>query len=226
MSRARRSGARRRDGRDRADARRSGKPREAAAGAAEEGARRRQGERGADGADRADEAALQEGRPARTRDAAGEERGGEAASAPDLEAGALRLQRRGSVGGDGQRAFGARWRNAARAEGAGFVVVSAAIEAEVGQLPEADRPAFLEAIGLHESGLDRVIRAGYGLLDLVTYFTAGPKEARAWTILAAPRPRRRPALSMATSSAASSPRDDRLRRLRRLQGRGRREGRW
>ncbi len=71
----------------------------------------------------------------------------------------------------------------ARAEGAGFVIVSAAIEAEVSQLPEEDRPAFLEGLGLHESGLDRVIRAGYDLLHLVTFFTVGPKEARAWTIV-------------------------------------------
>jgi GTP-binding protein YchF len=70
----------------------------------------------------------------------------------------------------------------AAAEGAAYVVVSAAIEAEVSQLPEADRGEFLEGLGLHDSGLDRVIRAGYGLLGLVTYFTCGPKETRAWTI--------------------------------------------
>jgi ribosome-binding ATPase YchF (GTP1/OBG family) len=61
-------------------------------------------------------------------------------------------------------------------------VVSAAIEAEVSQLAEADRTEFLEGLGLHDSGLDRVIGAGYGLLGLVTYFTCGPKETRAWTI--------------------------------------------
>ena len=63
------------------------------------------------------------------------------------------------------------------------VVVSAAIEAEVSQLPEADRAEFLEGLGLHDSGLDRVIRAGYDLLGLITYFTVGPKETRAWTIV-------------------------------------------
>src|ERR1700712_6054655 len=67
--------------------------------------------------------------------------------------------------------------------GAGAVIVSAAIEAEVSQLPEADRAEFLEGLGLHDSGLDRVIRAGYGLLGLITYFTVGPKETRAWTIV-------------------------------------------
>jgi GTP-binding protein YchF len=68
-------------------------------------------------------------------------------------------------------------------EGARTVIVSAAIEAEVSQLPEADRGEFLEGLGLHDSGLDRVIRAGYDLLGLITYFTVGPKETRAWTIV-------------------------------------------
>ena len=71
----------------------------------------------------------------------------------------------------------------AKAEGAACVIVSAAIEAEVSTLPEADRAEFLEGLGLHDSGLDRVIGAGYGLLGLVTYFTCGPKESRAWTIV-------------------------------------------
>src|SRR5215469_2619404 len=70
----------------------------------------------------------------------------------------------------------------AKAEGASSVVVSAAIEAEVAQLPEADRAEFLSSLGLAETGLARVIRAGYGLLNLITFFTAGPKEARAWTV--------------------------------------------
>ena len=84
-------------------------------------------------------------------------------------------------------AFSARVAARARTEGAGMVVVSAAIEAEVSQLPEADRTEFLEGLGLADSGLDRVIRAGYALLGLVTYFTVGPKEARAWTITAGTR---------------------------------------
>jgi len=71
----------------------------------------------------------------------------------------------------------------AKTEGAWTVIVSAAIESEVAQLPEADRAEFLEGLGLHDSGLDRVIRAGYDLLGLVTYFTVGPKETRAWTIV-------------------------------------------
>jgi ribosome-binding ATPase YchF (GTP1/OBG family) len=70
----------------------------------------------------------------------------------------------------------------ARAEGAGCVVISAKIEAEIAALPQEEREHFLADLGLHEPGLDRLIRAGYDLLHLVTYFTAGPKEARAWTV--------------------------------------------
>jgi ribosome-binding ATPase len=79
-------------------------------------------------------------------------------------------------------AFSAVVETRAKREGARCVVVSAAIEAEVAQLPAGDRAEFLEGLGLHDSGLDRVIRAGYDLLGLVTYFTCGPKETRAWTI--------------------------------------------
>ena len=67
-------------------------------------------------------------------------------------------------------------------EGAEVVVLAAALEAEIQQLPESERPAFLEAAGLTEPGLNKVVRAGYKLLGLQTYFTVGPKEVRAWTI--------------------------------------------
>ncbi|MEN3794526.1 redox-regulated ATPase YchF [Fulvimarina sp. MAC3] len=70
----------------------------------------------------------------------------------------------------------------AEAQGAGAVVISAAIESEIAQLDEAEVGEFLETLGLTEPGLDRLIRAGYELLDLITYFTAGPKETRAWTV--------------------------------------------
>ncbi len=70
----------------------------------------------------------------------------------------------------------------AQAEGAGVVVISAAIEAELAQLDGEERAEFLETLGLTEAGLDRLIHAGYQLLDLITYFTVGPKEARAWTV--------------------------------------------
>jgi GTP-binding protein YchF len=70
----------------------------------------------------------------------------------------------------------------AAAESARAVVVSAAIEAEIATLPADERDGFLSDLGLHETGLTRVIRAGYELLGLITFFTAGPKESRAWTV--------------------------------------------
>jgi GTP-binding protein YchF len=70
----------------------------------------------------------------------------------------------------------------AKEEGAVAVVISAKIESEIATLPPAERAEFLEAVGLKETGLDRLVRAGYALLHLVTYFTVGPKETRAWTI--------------------------------------------
>jgi GTP-binding protein YchF len=70
----------------------------------------------------------------------------------------------------------------ARGEGTTVVPVCAAIEAEISQLEEAERAEFLKDLGLAEPGLNRVIRAGYELLGLQTYFTAGPKEVRAWTV--------------------------------------------
>ena len=65
---------------------------------------------------------------------------------------------------------------------AGHVIVSAAIEAEISQLDASDKGEFLAELGLEEAGLARLIRAGYGLLNLLTFFTVGPKEARAWTV--------------------------------------------
>lgn len=67
-------------------------------------------------------------------------------------------------------------------QGAGSVVISAKIEEEISQLADDEAAMFLEEMGLHEAGLDRLIKAGYALLGLQTYFTVGPKEARAWTI--------------------------------------------
>jgi len=72
----------------------------------------------------------------------------------------------------------------ATAEGSEVVAVCAAIEAEISELDESDRAAFLADLGLAEAGLDRIIRAGYRLLGLLTFFTAGPKEVRAWTVRA------------------------------------------
>ena len=79
-------------------------------------------------------------------------------------------------------ALSARVFEKAKAEGAEAVVVSAAIEAEIATMPVEDRGEFLAELGLKETGLARVIQAGYKLLHLITFFTAGPKEARAWTV--------------------------------------------
>ncbi|MCJ2186408.1 redox-regulated ATPase YchF [Novosphingobium beihaiensis] len=79
-------------------------------------------------------------------------------------------------------AFSKRVFEKAAAENATAVIVSAAIEAELVGMEADERMIFLEEMGLHETGLARVIRAGYELLDLLTFFTVGPKEARAWTV--------------------------------------------
>ena len=86
-----------------------------------------------------------------------------------------------------EKHHGPRPAHATSAEGAwphapGVVVISAAIEAEIAQLPEGEQREFLAELGLEEPGLDRLIRAGYALLELVTFFTVGPKETRAWTV--------------------------------------------
>jgi hypothetical protein len=84
--------------------------------------------------------------------------------------------------GLGGNDFVAQVRKLAAEDGSEVVVVCAAIEAEIAQLDEADKQAFLDDLGLEEPGLNRVIRAGYRLLGLQTFFTAGPKEVRAWTV--------------------------------------------
>ena len=126
--------------------------------------------------------ALQEGRPARTAIPKGEEEAVRRlqllTSKPVLYV--CNVEENAAAEGN---AFSARVMERATAEGARAVIVSAAIEAEVSQLPEEERAEFLEGLGLHDSGLDRVIRAGYDLLGLITYFTVGPKETRAWTIV-------------------------------------------
>src|SRR3546814_5472337 len=81
------------------------------------------------------------------------------------------------------KALSAKVAEKAAAEGAAHVVISAAIEAEVSALADAaEKQEFLESLGLTEPGLNRVIRAGHELLGLLTFFTVGPKEARAWTL--------------------------------------------
>jgi GTP-binding protein YchF len=126
--------------------------------------------------------ALQAGRPARTAIPPGQEEAVRRlqllTSKPVLYV--CNVEEAAAAGGNAFSAVVEAW---AKAEGARTVIVSAAIESEVAQLPEADRAEFLEGLGLHDSGLDRVIRAGYDLLGLITYFTVGPKETRAWTIV-------------------------------------------
>ncbi len=127
-------------------------------------------------------AALQAGRPARTAIPPGQEEAVRRlqllTSKPELYV--CNVEEAAAATGN---AFSALVETRAKAEGARVVVISAAIEAEVAQLPEAERGEFLEGLDLHDSGLDRVIRAGYDLLGLITYFTVGPKETRAWTIV-------------------------------------------
>jgi ribosome-binding ATPase len=126
-------------------------------------------------------AALQEGKAARTAIPAGEEKAVKhlqlLTSKPVLYV--CNVEEASAAMGN---AFSERVQAWAVRQGASTIVVSAAIEAEVSQLPEADRKDFLDTLGLAQSGLDQVIRAGYDLLELVTYFTCGPKETRAWTI--------------------------------------------
>ena len=125
---------------------------------------------------------LREGRPARTVSVKPEERRafsqlGLLSSKPVLYV--CNVEEAAADKGNG---FAAAVEARAKAEGAVAVVVSARIESEIAVLPAAEQADYLEAVGLAEPGLNRVIRAGYGLLNLITYFTVGPKEARAWTI--------------------------------------------
>ena len=128
------------------------------------------------------EAALSDGKPARTVDVAED----------DMKAwiGLQLLTTKpvlyvANVGEDDAaegNAFSTKVAEMAEAQGAASVVISAKIEEEISQLEPDEAEMFLEELGLAEAGLDRLIRAGYDLLGLQTYFTAGPKEARAWTI--------------------------------------------
>jgi len=85
---------------------------------------------------------------------------------------------------DGDHEFAKQVQAHAEAEGAQFVAICGKIEAEVAELEDGEKIEFLKELGLQESGLNRMIRAGYKLLGLITYFTAGKKEVRAWTVSA------------------------------------------
>ncbi|GAB4261861.1 MAG: redox-regulated ATPase YchF [Pararhodobacter sp.] len=128
------------------------------------------------------QAALEDGRPARTVSVADEDRKAWRmlqllTAKPVLYV--CNVDEASAAEGNSQSA---RVAEMARAQGAGFVVISARIEEEISQLDAEEAAMFLAEMGLKEAGLDRLIRAGYALLGLQTYFTVGPKEARAWTI--------------------------------------------
>jgi GTP-binding protein YchF len=125
---------------------------------------------------------LREGKPARLAKVAPEERLtfnglGLLSSKPVLYV--CNVEEASAAEGNAQSA---KARARAEEEGEAAVVVSAKIESEIAVLPAGEQKDYLEAVGLTEPGLNRVIRAGYDLLHLITYFTVGPKEARAWTI--------------------------------------------
>ena len=127
-------------------------------------------------------AVLREGKPARVAQVSADERRafeqlGLLSSKPVLYV--CNVEEGSADKGNG---FSDRVKARAAEEGAVAVVVSAKIESEIAVLPPDEQTDYLEAVGLEEPGLNRVIRAGYALLRLVTYFTVGPKEARAWTI--------------------------------------------
>ena len=127
-------------------------------------------------------ALLREGKPARLTERKPEEEKlfhslGLLTSAPVLYA--CNVEEASAAAGN---AFSRKVEARAKEEGAMSVVISAKIESEIAMLPPAERADYLAAVGLQETGLDRLVRAGYALLNLVTYFTAGPKETRAWTI--------------------------------------------
>jgi GTP-binding protein YchF len=125
---------------------------------------------------------LREGKPARRAELAPEER------APYSQLGLMtakpvlyvcNVEEASAATGN---AISAKVEAMAKAEGARSVVISAKIEEEIAQMAMADRADFLESLGLEEPGLNRLIRTGYELLGLLTFFTVGPKEARAWTV--------------------------------------------
>ena len=125
---------------------------------------------------------LREGRPARAADVAEDDRkawnGLQLLTAKPILFVANVDEAAAAEGNAHAQAVAAR----AEAEGAAAVVISAKIESELAQLSEEEQAEYLETLGLSEPGLNRLIRTGYDLLDLQTYFTAGPKETRAWTV--------------------------------------------
>ena len=179
----RRPARRRRDGQHRTDARRPREPRAPRRAAPQEGRRRRQGGEGRGGAD---------GRGAgapRRRQAGAARAKCPRARRPRSARSTCSRRSRSSTSPMSRRmpprpatAIRKPSRQWRRPRAPASVTISAAIEAEVALLPDAEEHEFLATLGLTEPGLDRLIRAGYDLLGLITFFTAGPKEVRAWTI--------------------------------------------
>ena len=125
---------------------------------------------------------LREGKPARVAELTAEERApyaqlGLMTAKPVLYV--LNVEEASAAKGN---AISARAEAMAKTQGARSVVISAKIEEEIAQMAAGDRKDFLDSLGLAEPGLNRLIRAGYDLLGLLTFFTVGPKEARAWTV--------------------------------------------
>ena len=124
-------------------------------------------------------AVLDAGRPARTTELSREER---AVLQPLFLLTMKPTMYVANVGEDGSQAALAAVKAYAAKEGAPVVPISASIESQIADMPDEDKKIFLDDLGMDEPGLNRVIRAAYALLGLQTYFTAGPKEVRAWTI--------------------------------------------
>jgi GTP-binding protein YchF len=124
---------------------------------------------------------LDEGRPARTAELSNEER---AVLRPLFLLTMKPTMYVANIGEHGSKALLEKVEAHAAREGAPVVPVSAALEAQIADMPDEDKKLFLEDMGMDEPGLNRVVRAAYKLLDLLTFFTAGPKEARAWTVRA------------------------------------------
>ncbi|MDX2309231.1 MAG: redox-regulated ATPase YchF [Hyphomicrobium sp.] len=127
-------------------------------------------------------APLRDGKPARTAEITPEERPAFAALQLLTSKPVVYVCNVDEASAAEGNAFSAKVAERAKSEGAALVVISAKIESEFAGLPADERAEFLASMGLEEPGLNRLIRAGYDLLHLVTYFTVGPKEARAWTI--------------------------------------------
>ncbi len=126
---------------------------------------------------------LREGKPARTAELSADERGpysqlGLMTAKPVLYVCNVEEGAAAPTGNDYSKAVEAK----AKAEGARAVTISCTIEEEIAQMPNEERGDFLESLGLNEPGLNRLIRTGYDLLGLLTFFTVGPKETHAWTV--------------------------------------------